>query len=430
MQRGRDLDMIAIADEKLAPRAGAWSTSDHAPDRWPGSKRPRPRDWLRAALLALVSAVGPSALAGEASSDPLRLCADPANLPFSSNQPDNPGLYLEIGQVLGRAIGRQVTEVWNLTYFGKRALRTTLLAGQCDAAVGLPDDQDFMGPRIIFTKPVLRVGYAVASPKAFVPSSLDDLAGRRVAVQFGSPPQSLLAERDDIQAVTFREPEEAVRALADGRVDAAFVWGPTAGYLNATVLHHALTVVPVEGPGMQWTAAVGLARGQTALRDELNLAIDRSGPAIEALRVKYGVSTGAAIALTAGDAPSTIPAPASAGRSDAAAAPRAEQTPPQHLAQAAERPPAPASGSEADLAEGLEIFNGICAHCHGPNAVQAERRIDLRLLRHRYADKMDELYRQTVTHGRPSKGMPNWSEVLTAEQIEKVLVFLHSAQTD
>jgi mono/diheme cytochrome c family protein len=86
--------------------------------------------------------------------------------------------------------------------------------------------------------------------------------------------------------------------------------------------------------------------------------------------------------------------------------------------------------TEADIAEGQEVFNGICAHCHGPNAVQAERRIDLRLLRHRYGGKMDETYRDTVTKGRPAKGMPNWSEVLTTEQINKILVFLHTVQVE
>ena len=78
----------------------------------------------------------------------LRLCADPANLPFSSADPKTPGLYVEIGEAIGRAMGRPVAPVWNLTYFGKRAVRTTLLAGKCDASIGLPQDKDFMGPRV------------------------------------------------------------------------------------------------------------------------------------------------------------------------------------------------------------------------------------------------------------------------------------------
>src|SRR5262249_11315414 len=66
-------------------------------------------------------------------------------------------------------------------------------------------------------------------------------------------------------------------------------------------------------------------------------------------------------------------------------------------ATSAERPPA------GGLASGREVFNGICAHCHGPDAIQAERRINLRLLKRRYGDEMDEKFRYTVTHGRPDK---------------------------
>ena len=99
-------------------------------------------------------------------------------------------------------------------------------------SIGLPQDKDFMGPRLIFSKPLLQVGYALALPKSLTVASLDDLSGRRVAVQIATTPQSLLADRDDIQTVTFREPEEAMAALAAGQVDAAFIWGPIAGYVN------------------------------------------------------------------------------------------------------------------------------------------------------------------------------------------------------
>jgi len=86
--------------------------------------------------------------------------------------------------------------------------------------------------------------------------------------------------------------------------------------------------------------------------------------------------------------------------------------------------------NEAAVKEGKEIFNGTCAHCHGPDAVQSERRINLRLLRHRYAERMDEVFHVTVTHGRPDKGMPNWSEVFTEDDFQKILAFLHTVQED
>ena len=58
-----------------------------------------------------------------------------------------------------------------------------------------------------------------------------------------------------------------------------------------------------------------------------------------------------------------------------------------------------------------------------------ERRINLRLMHHRYGDKMDETFMYTVTHGRAEKGMPNWTGVFTDEQFAKILAFLHTVQT-
>ena len=83
-----------------------------------------------------------------------------------------------------------------------------------------------------------------------------------------------------------------------------------------------------------------------------------------------------------------------------------------------------------DVAEGHKIFNGTCSHCHGPDAVQSVKRIDLRLLRHRYADTTESVFHETVTHGRPAKGMPNWSKVFSEDDFKKIFAYLSTIQTD
>ena len=47
----------------------------------------------------------PPTLAQDAPAAPkaLRLCADPTNLPFSSDDPAKPGIYIEIGEAIGKA---------------------------------------------------------------------------------------------------------------------------------------------------------------------------------------------------------------------------------------------------------------------------------------------------------------------------------------
>ena len=111
---------------------------------------------LSAALLA------PALSAGAEEARPsLRLCADPTNLPFSSDEPGKPGLYLEIGQAVAQKLGRTVSYNWYKSYFGKRTVRETLLSKHCDAMVGLPLIDDFMGPAVIFSKPIAHEGYEI-----------------------------------------------------------------------------------------------------------------------------------------------------------------------------------------------------------------------------------------------------------------------------
>ncbi|MBV8399000.1 MAG: transporter substrate-binding domain-containing protein [Acetobacteraceae bacterium] len=377
--------------------------------------------WLSAMAFLLSSSAAATALGAEPA-ESLRLCFDPANLPFSSADPKTPGLYVEIGEAVGQAMGRAVTPVWTITYLGKRAVRTSLLAGKCDAEIGLPRDPDFMGPKLVFSKPILHVGYTLVVPESRGIASLDDLRGERVAVQFGTTPQNLLASRDDIQAVTFREPEEAMSALANRDVDAAFIWGPIAGYLNKTVYADTYRVTPMNGPGLQWPVAIGFAGGQNALREQVDGAIDRISAEIEVLATKYGFPTETPIKL--GNPESSAPKLVLA-----AAEEQQDATPTPVPAVAKPAAEAPPSGNQDTAAAGRELFDGTCAHCHGPGAVTTERRINLRLLQRRYGEKMDETFMYTVTHGRPEKGMPNWSGVFTEDQFAQILSFLHTVQT-
>ena len=68
------------------------------------------------------------------------------------------------------------------------------------------------------------------------------------------------------QTSAFRTDEEALDALARGEVDAAFAWGPTAGYYNLKKLGGGHRVVPVAGEGLQWRAAVAVRKGRDDLR--------------------------------------------------------------------------------------------------------------------------------------------------------------------
>lgn len=361
--------------------------------------------------LGLAAALVGGATAAQAAAPPLRLCADPANLPFSSNAPEAvskgaPGLYVEIGQAVADALGRPMETVWSLSYFGKRNLRTTLLAGQCDLAVGLPATSDFMGPRVIFTRPILKMGYSLVVPKARTATRVDDLKGKRVAVQFASPPQSLLAARSDVTSVTTLDPEDAMRRLASGEVDAAFIWGPSASYINHSALHDKFDVIPVDAPQMQWQAAIGFSNKQSALRDEVDAALGRLEPRIRAIASKYRVAMGPSL-IFADAAPMKVAAAAN---------------------EVVAAPAAPGGAEKGDAVAGKEVFNGTCGHCHGPDAIVADRKINLRRLKLKYGDQMSEVFFTAVTDGRPAKGMPPWKDVFKHQDFVNILTYLNTVQ--
>ncbi len=445
---------------------------------------------LKASVAAFCFCIfGPGASAAE--NAPLRLCADPDNLPFSSNKLDNPGIYHEIGEAIAKELNRPLTEVWYRTNFGKRATRATLLAKQCDLAIGLPADSGFMGPAVIFSRPFMQAGYALVLKKPATVSSLSELNGKAIAVQFNSTPQLFLSTNDNVRLVTQMSPEDGVKAVANGDADAAFVWAPTAGWLNKTVYSDGFTIIPVAGTGMQWPVAVAFAKRDGALRDAVNGVLDRISAKIDDLKVKYGFPASEPVTLaegptpasepakTSGQAPaldkaaeqaatgtsagvtsegqSTTEAPAAAkadtvpeapapvkseqqaataveapvhGQADSAPAAPADAPQPAVENAAPTPPQEPAASSEDRVREGKEAFNGTCAHCHGTNAEQAERKIDLRLLHHRYKESMEEMFFKTVTNGRPSKGMPAWKDVFTQDQFVSIFAFLKTVQAD
>jgi ABC-type amino acid transport substrate-binding protein/mono/diheme cytochrome c family protein len=408
------------------------------------------------ALAAAASASVPPTLAEEQARSALRLCADPDNLPFSSDDPARPGVYLEIGDAIAKALGRPVTHVWYRTYFGKRAVRVTMLAKQCDATIGLPDSDDFMGPKVIFSKPLFNLGYAIVAPKERNIASVEDLKGERVAVQFETEPQNIVGPRDDIEAVTVLSPDAGMKALADGRVDAAFLWAPTAGYLNKTTYDGRFAVVPVDGARLTYPAAIGYPKPSAALRDSIDAVLPEVSKTFPALFGRYGLGPEAPAATEAADKPAPTEKAALVVAQASPAAP-ADNSPP---AQAAPSPPAaptqtatsetgardpgkPAGDGTGEfdvaplaqpptpemIAAGKEVFNSSCAHCHGPDAVQAVKKIDLRRLTLRYGEGARNMYWKTVHEGRPAKGMPTWKDVFSDEQLEQVYAYLFSLQS-
>jgi mxaJ protein len=236
----------------------------------------------------------------------LRVCADPNNLPFSNAAKD--GFENRIAELLARDLGAGVDYTWWAQRRG--FVRNTLRAGDCDVLTGVPKDYELA----LATRPYYRSTYVfvVRRDSGLHLTSLDDPALRRtkIGVQLvgddfaNTPPAHALSRRgiiDNIVGYTvygdYAQPNPAgriVAAVAAGDVDVALVWGPFAGYFaprQSVPLAFEPIAAERDGPGIQFVfdIAMGVRKGDTALRDEIDAFLARRKPEIDAILTSYGV---------------------------------------------------------------------------------------------------------------------------------------------
>ena len=393
---------------------------------------------MKAFAFAAALAAG-ALVASAAGAEAFRVCADPDNLPFSKSEGPERGMYVELAELVGKQLGQPVEYTWYYTQMQRRALRNTILQDACDAVFALPANAEYKVRGLQRSQPFLTVGYAVVAAPGFAFASLDDLKSQRIAVLYGSTPQILLAGFDGFKTTTFRSAEEALGALAKGEVDAAFLWGPIAGYENKQRWAGRWRVTPVAGHDLSGQVAVAVRRG----KDDLAKAIDRAlvdlKPQIAQLADKYGFprETPVNLAVAQRALPTAVvvevPAshwvavnesqPAKRVKPAGKAAPAAKVAAPEATPVVAAAP----ALSESALA-GRVQFNDRCSHCHGSDGYSPVRERDVRYLKMRYSDKWQDTALLTVRNGRPDAGMPAWKDILKESDVQQIVSFLTSIQ--
>ena len=234
----------------------------------------------------------------------LRVCADPNNLPFS-NQAQQ-GFENKLARLLAADRHARLEYAWWAQRRG--FVRNTLGADTCDVLMGVPARFD----PTLTTRPYYRSSYVFVArrDRHLGLASLDDprLRHLRIGVQMigddfsNSPPAHALTNRGMIRNVVgysvfgdYSQPSPLatiVSAVDRGDVDAAVVWGPAAGYFART---RPLEITPVtprqDSPGLPFVfdIAMGVRRGNNALRDELNDFIVRRGADIDRVLDEFNV---------------------------------------------------------------------------------------------------------------------------------------------
>jgi mono/diheme cytochrome c family protein len=144
----------------------------------------------------------------------------------------------------------------------------------------------------------------------------------------------------------------------------------------------------------------------------------------------HHAATHTAAAMTAAPASSTAPAaaPAAAPATTAAAADTGQKTGADTSKKTA------AAGTDKLLVdsatyEGWKIFASNCFRCHGEDAMGGTFAPNLRHSLGPEGGITHDLFLQTVTNGRPAKGMPAWGGTYTKEQFEQIYKYLMARST-
>jgi hypothetical protein len=224
---------------------------------------------LLAALAAVAACFGGPAMAQTADlvdRSQLRVCADPANVPFSNEKGE--GFENKIAELLAKEMGVPVAYTWFPQAIG--FVRNTLGAGRCDLVMGSAQGEELMQNTNHYYKSSYVLIFKPDGDLKGV-ESLDDprLKDKAIGVIAGTPPATVMTA-----------------------IDAGVLWGPIGGYYakqNAAPL----TVVPLvhetKGPRMSYRITMGMRRNELEWKHQINELIAKKQNEINAILLSYGV---------------------------------------------------------------------------------------------------------------------------------------------
>jgi quinoprotein dehydrogenase-associated probable ABC transporter substrate-binding protein len=229
----------------------------------------------------------------------LRICADPANLPFSNDKKE--GFENKIANIIGEELKVPVEYTWfpQVTGF----IRNTLGAKRCDLVIGTGQgDETLLNTNAIYSSAYALL-YKPNSGLDGVDSLFDPrLKGKHIGVVAGTPPSNLIAKAGlmglakPFHLVVDRRydspAEDMVKDIRSGELAAGVLWGPIAGYF-ATKGGEKLTVVPLlkdaKTDRLVFRITMGVRQGDDLWKRQLNDIIRKRQGDIDRAILEFGV---------------------------------------------------------------------------------------------------------------------------------------------
>ena len=123
----------------------------------------------------------------------LRVCADPHNMPFSTDRGE--GFENKLAELFAERLGKGISYAWYPQAPG--FVRNTLAAHKCDVIMGAPQVDDL----IQVTNPYYRTAYALVFKRGNGLEGVETIAdprlkGKRIGVVAGTPPETTWRRTD------------------------------------------------------------------------------------------------------------------------------------------------------------------------------------------------------------------------------------------
>lgn len=232
----------------------------------------------------------------------LRVCADPANIPFSSDDPAKPGFENKIAEIVAEELGGIPVEY---TWFPQATgfIRRTLFAKACDIVIGYAQGDEM----VLNTNHYYRSAYALVVKKDSDLASVTELSdaklkGKHLGVVAGTPPATvmnrvgLIVNAKPYQLFVDRRydspTELMIKDIRSGDIDGGILWGPNAGYF-AHQGGDDLAVIPLlkEGrsPPMTFRITMGVRQTDATWKRELNEIIKKRQGDIDQVLIDFHI---------------------------------------------------------------------------------------------------------------------------------------------
>jgi quinoprotein dehydrogenase-associated probable ABC transporter substrate-binding protein len=268
------------------------------------------RGWLLGTVACTIVAGSAHAYAQDAPTA-FRPCIDPSNLPFSNTQGE--GFENRIADLFAKKLGLPVRSyaLPQRMNFIRNTLRYRL-PGQdfrCDIVMSVPAGYD----QASATMPYYRSTYMLVYPKGKgldqIKTGADlfalprEVRNKLTVGIFDRSPASVWLARHGMEAqakpypMLSPDPEQypgeiIEKDLAQGRIDAAIVWGPIAGYYAKRVRNLDLALIPLKseaGVKFDYEIAMGVRYGEREWKDTVEKLITDNRAAITQILREYNV---------------------------------------------------------------------------------------------------------------------------------------------